>query len=197
MKKGAALPALTETKTPDPCERFQVGIVMASWTGFGATTPIFQLLHDQITSPWQYYMQTGLSPTGITTGEYGIGQTHPAPVPLGRWFRVEFAFNRNDASGQGWMWFAVTDPGSSDPALRAGVQVFGARGAFNHTDSTGTETLGMNLAKASERINRLFLATGYSNLARSAASPYTMKFTDIQVWTMWPASATAHPTNFN
>jgi hypothetical protein len=196
--RGGFWMEIAESKTPDPCERFQLGIVMESWTGFGATTPIFQLLHDQITTPWQYYAQTGLSPTGITSGQYGIGQTYKAPVPLGRWFRAEFAFNRNDSSGQGWMWFALTDPGSSDPALRAGVQVFAARGPFNYTDNTGvTRTLGMDIAKSSDRINRLFMAASYSNLVRSAASPYTIKYTDIQVWTKWPASATAHPSNYD
>jgi hypothetical protein len=189
---------ITETKTPDPAERFQLGIVQ--YTPYGSTVPVFQMLHDVPGSPWAYYAQTWLSPTeaGINTGNNGIGQTHMAPVPLGRWFRAEFAFNRSDADGQGWMWFALTDPGSSDAELRAGVQVYALRGAFSFTAEGTTTTLGLNEAQPSKLINRLFMFNCYSNLVRSLSSPYVMKFTDMEVWTGgWPSTATAHPSDYN
>lgn len=200
--RGSFWMEITESKTPNPCERFQVGINQYSWTGFNQ--PVFTCLHDVIglpTVPIQaVYFEQWLDPNGTNgPSNHGLGQTHKAPVPLGRWFRVEFAFNRRDASGQGWMWFALTDPGSSDSALQNGVTVFALRGSCNFFDANANvmRTLGMNEVQPSALINRLFMISGYSNMSRSSGSPFVQKCTDIQVYTGWPSTATAHPTSFN
>jgi hypothetical protein len=187
---------LSEFKTPDPgSERFGVQVINQSWTGY--SQPVFNFKHDNTaTSPFTHYLDTFIGPNSVTAGNSGIGQTHACPVPLGRWFKLEFAFNRYDSSGEGWMWAAVTDPGSSDPALQAGVQIFAARGPLTFSDgSYGTETLGLNRQR-SDPINRIYLHEVYSDIARSAGSPYVIKMTDMQVYSGWPSDATAHPTNY-
>jgi hypothetical protein len=189
---------LSEFKTPDPsAERFGIQISMVGWTGYGTSTPVFNIYHDWTGSPWYYYLNTYIGPGSINSDPNGgIGQTYPCPVPLGRWFKLETAFNRSDSAGQGWFWVAITDPGSSDPTLRAGVQIFAARGPFNHTDNNGTNTLGMNMAKPGDRINRIYLHLVYSDIARSASNPYVIKMTDMQVYPGWPSNATAHPATY-
>jgi hypothetical protein len=192
--RGSFWMEIAETKTADPAERFQLGIV--NYSPFGV--PVFQMLHDVPGTPWEYYTQTWLSPTGVNTGNNGIGQTHMAPIPLGRWFRAEFAFNRSDAEGQGWMWFAITDPGSSDPGLKSGTQVYAMRGPFSFTSGGTTQNLGLNAAQPGKLINRLFMAASYANLNRSSSSPYVIKYTNIEAWTgSWPSNASVHPTNYN
>jgi len=187
---------LSEFKNADPgAERFGIEVINMSWTGYSG--PVWQIYHDDTSvANDAYSLQTMLSPTGVATGNQGIGQTHAAAVPVGRWFRLEVAYNRNDASGNGWMWVAITDPGSSDPALQAGVQVFAAYGAFAHNDRGTTYTHGMNMTQPSKPINRIYLSGAYSDISRSAANPYAIKMTDMQVYAGWPSNATAHPSNY-
>lgn len=210
-RTGGANPfgEFVEFKTPGntDVERFQIGYQMCgnpsnNWTGFG-TTPVFIMLHDEAGSalPQQelVYLESVISPNSTQAG-WGMGQTYQAPIPLGRWFRLEWAFNRKDSSGQGWMWAALTDPGSSDPALQAGKQFFALRGPFNWTDSNQTppvvHTIGLNQS-LSATINRVFIDnTSYTNLVRSPGSTYENRTTDYQVYTGWPPNATSHPSNY-
>jgi len=183
---------LVEFKAPGGArvERFQIGWWMANWTGYGATTPCITMMHDDTTNGY-IFMESVMNPNGNTGG---MGQTYAAPLPLGQWFKLEWAFNRSDSAGQGWMWAALTVPGSSNANLRAGVQIFALRGAFNYNG----QTLGMNASQPSQLINRIFLDnSSYGNFARSSSSPYVIKTTDYQVYTSWPATATAHPSDFN
>jgi hypothetical protein len=175
----------------DP-ERFGVDIDMAAWTN---NQPEWTVLHDGwVQGTYKVYADSILSPAS-TVAPLTTGQTSFAPVPLGQWFRIESAWNRN-MNGTGWFWMALTVPGSPDPKLRAGVQVFAQSGAFNTTWNGVTQTVGWDEA-TSDPINRVFPFGAYSNLVRSAASTYSIKATNIEVWNSWPPTATAHPNNFN
>ncbi len=181
-----------ESKT-DITERFGAGITERSYTGFG-NTPVWNVAHDGFPSGgYQVYAQSFLSPT--SSGHMGRGQTYAAPVPLGQWFRLELAWNRN-VGGNGWMWMALTVPDSSDPNLRKGVQIFADSGAFNFNyNGSDPQTQGWN-AYNSDRINRIFPFGLYSDLARSPSSPFVEKTTNVEIWNTWPSNATAHPSNF-
>jgi hypothetical protein len=186
-----------ETKT-DITERFGSGIEAMSWTGFGSDTPVWYLTHDAWptdSSPsYQVYAETFLSPSSAA-GAMRTGQTYYAPVPLGQWFRVENAWNRSPG-GTGWIWMALTVPGSSDPMLRTGIQVFAQSGPMNlNYNGSDPETIGWN-AYNSDAINRVFPFGAYSDIARSASSPFAEKVTNVEVWNTWPATATAHPATF-
>lgn len=214
--RGAVDQEVSEFKTPDGNstqlgpERFQMNILQQSWTGYGATTPVFNFAHNTAYGypggGFYNYTAAYVSPN-TTQASSGTGVTHYCPVPLGRWFKIEFAFNRSDSQGQGWMWAAITDPASPDPAIQAGVQIYAARGAFSFTDPSTKQTWtnGLNpgpassgYAAASPVINRIFLHNlSYGTITRSAANPYVIKMTDMQVYTGWPASASAHPSNYN
>lgn len=207
-----------EFKTPDGNgtffgpERFQVLIFQANNShGFSTTLPNFVFTHNSEVSNGSglyTYMSASLAPnSSFTSKNYTAGFPKAnVAVPLGRWAKLEWAFNRSDASGQGWMWVALTDPGSSDPQLQAGTTIFQTRGAFNYTDTdTGQSwTNGMNTPAAfgglqppGAFINRLFLCNlTYGGITRSSTSTYEVRWTDVQVYAGWPPGATAHPSNY-
>jgi hypothetical protein len=173
-------------------ERFGVGIQEAkTWT---QNQPIWTVDHNGIYATGGIYALAVLSPSS-SWGPMASGQTNYAPVPLGQWFRIESAWNRSK-NGTGWIWVALTVPNSSDPNLQKGVQVFAQSGAFSFTFNGVTHTQGWNEATP-DPIDRVFSASAYSNLVRSPTSPYSMRYTNIEVWPSWPSTATAHPAIFN
>jgi len=208
-----------ETKTPDGNgtfqgpDRLQMNIVISTGTPWGLTAPAcFNFTHSTEISnsgPISQQSNTWVAPDAAhPSGGYTAGITYsPVAVPLGRWFRIEWAFNRLDSTGQGWMWCAITDPGSSDPNLRAGIQIFAARGAFTFVDpwGSGTWTCGMNPTPgisghqpAQPYYDRIFLNNlSYGGIVRGGtAGNYVIKWTDMQVYARWPSTATAHPSNY-
>jgi hypothetical protein len=98
-------------------------------------------------------------------------------------------------NGTGWIWMAITDPNGPDPVLQRGVQVYARSGAFSYTWNGVTQAVGWNPA-SSDPINRIFPFLSYSDIARSSTSPFAERITNVEVWTTWPAHATAHPMEF-
>lgn len=60
-------------------------------------------------------------------------------------------------------------------------------------------TVGGNpYSAATPNVNRIYVSTlGYGPLTRSATSTYIIKYTDVQCYAGWPATATAHPSNYS
>ena len=173
-------------------ERFGVAINQASWTD---NVPKWNIFHDA----WNHLVYQGyagslLSPSASVSPMVS-GQTYYAPVPLGQWFRIESAWNR-DMNGTGWFWMALTVPESSDPNLRQGVQVFAQSGAITQTWGGVTTNIGWNKL-TNEPINRVFPFAAYSDIYRTPTSPYSIRATNIEFWTRWPSTASPHPSNFN
>lgn len=208
---------IAEFKTPDGNgstlgpERFQMMITQESWA-FGATTPCFTFAHNTAYGypggGFYNFSDTYIGPVthGTTIGPGTVYD--PVPVPLGHWFKVEFAWNRSDANGNGWMWSAITDPQSGDPNLVAGQQIFAAYGAYSFRDNNNsiTWTNGLNPAPAyggysqgPQYINRIYLFNmSYGPITRGGASGnYVVGMTDMEVYAGWPLDATAHPATFN
>jgi hypothetical protein len=189
-----------ETKTngasnggPANPERFGVGLNLDPST---QNQVIWSVGHDGfVNGTWTYLYALGhLSPSS-SWGPMASGQTNYAPVPLGQWFRVESAWNRS-MSGTGWIWVALTVPGSPDPSLQNGVQVFAQSGASNFTMNGVTQTVGWNEATP-DPIDRVFPFGAYSNLVRSSTNTYSIRQTNIEVWSTWPSTASPHPANFH
>jgi hypothetical protein len=159
----------TPSSTGDYPERFGVTLLLYSWTN---NQIIWRINHDgwDDTGAYQTYTESFLSPSA-SYGPMVPGQTAYAPVPLGQWFHIESAWNR-DMNGTGWIWTAIN-----------GAQVYAASG--------GSWNKVRNLP-----INRVFDFGAYSDLVRSASSPYTIKQTNIETWTTWPSTAAPHPAEF-
>jgi hypothetical protein len=191
------------SQTTDVGEMFELVITATSSTGFGDTTPAWQLSHSADPSgSYRVFAEDTLSPSSPSTLlDAGTlphgGQLYRAPVPLGEWFRVELAWNRN-VGGDGWIWMALTVPGSSDPVLAAGVTVYAASGSFPFNyNGADPETKGWN-AYNGDLVGKVVPFEAISDLARSSGSTYAQRLTNIEVWTQWPSSgATAHPPQFN
>jgi hypothetical protein len=161
--------SVSETKTASS-ERHTFGIVP---TGGGLT---WQLSHNKVGGTFVDYYDVALSQT---SSNLAPGQTHAAPIPLGQWFRIEWA--HKFVPGQpGWMWLALTIPGSSDATLKAGGQVFFEQAS--HWDPN-----------IGEIMNRLFEFQAYSDLTRSSGSPFSFYLAQMKIATAWPSTATAHP----
>jgi hypothetical protein len=184
-------------------ESVSLNIVAEPYNGVGASTPVWTLTHVGAPSGmYEVYAAAYLSPTSpaspIDGGSVNPGgQLYKAPVPLGEWFRLEVAWNRRDTEGEGWVWMALTVPGSSDPSLAAGVTVYASRGAFPYNyDGMDPETIGWNPYNA-DSIAKVTAFMAQSDLTRSGSSPFSQRLTNIEVWTGWPASgATLHPESF-
>jgi hypothetical protein len=175
----------------DP-ERFGVGLDLATWT---QNQVVWNVNHDGwVNGTYENYAESLLSPSS-SWGPMASGQTNYAPVPLGQWFRVESAWNRS-MNGIGWIWMALTVPGSSDPNLQNGVQVFAQSGAFSFTWNGVTQTVGWNEA-THDPINRVFPFGAYSSIVRSPTSTYSIRQTNIEVWPSWPSTASPHPASLN
>jgi hypothetical protein len=173
-------------------ERFGVGLDLASWT---QNQPVWYVSHDAwINGAYQVYAESILSPAS-SYGSMASGQGNYAPVPLGQWFRIESAWNRS-MNGTGWIWLALTVPGSPDPNLQKGVQIFAQSGAFSYTWSGVTQTVGWDKA-TSDPINRVYPFGAYSDLVRSPTSTYSIRQTNIETWSTWPSTASPHPADFN
>jgi len=191
------------SQTTDIGETFELVITASSNTGFGDTTPVWQVSHSADPSrAYRVFVEDSLSPSLPTTPLDGGtlspgGQRYRAPVPLGEWFRIELAWNRN-VGGNGWIWMALTVPSSSDPVLAAGVTVYAASGAFPFNyNGADPETKGWNAYNA-DLIDTVIPFEAISDITRSSSSPYAQRLTNIEVWTQWPSSgATAHPPQFN
>ena len=91
---------------------------------------------------------------------------------------------------------ALTVPGSSDPNLRQGVQVFAQSGAITQTWGGVTTYIGWNKL-TNEPIDRVFPFAAYSDIYRTPTSSYSIRATNIEFWTRWPSTASPHPSNFN
>lgn len=167
---------LNESKTGGT-ERHTMGLVNTSYS-FGV--PCWYMIHDRAGAgnPYIDYHFVAMSPN-LSVAPLQSGQTYVAPVVYGQWFRLEWA--HKFVYGQtGWVWMALTIPESTDPLLRAGVQVFYESGA------------NWNPA-ANALMNRLFWFSAYSDMTRSPSNPCTIRIARPQFAIAWPSTATAHP----